>query len=160
LDRKKTSWSSSSRISLAHTTSIVTSTHGVEALDEPYKIGTVVAVSTRSGLHYGIFHIEDPRYKIRNRIPLPMRSPNNRAYMYPEAIAPGVDEGEVWVATGKSGLLRGRMIRNPYFIKLAGTEGCQKMWPIQLEQDIGENYFPIIEPQRIPKASNFNCSAR
>jgi len=89
-----------------------------------------------------------------------MRSPNNRAYIYPEAVAPEVQEGEVWAATGKSGLLRGTMIRNPYFIKLGGTEGCQRMWPIQLEQDIGENYLPVIQSQRIPKASNFNCSAR
>jgi hypothetical protein len=112
-----------------------------EAVEEPHKIGTVVAVSTRSGLHYGIFLIEDPGYRIRNRIRLPTLSPNGISWLYPEAVATDVQEGVVYVASGKSGVIRGTIIRNPYFIKLAGSEDCQKMWPIQLERDIGKSHL-------------------
>jgi hypothetical protein len=47
-------------------------------------------------------------------------------------------ESEVWIATGKSGVIKGTLINNPYFIKMAGSESYQKMWPVQLETNIGE----------------------
>ncbi|CZR66085.1 uncharacterized protein PAC_15986 [Phialocephala subalpina] len=128
-DEKEVPSNSSSRTSQGYTSLQIP--RPAQSLEEPHKIGTLAIASTRSGLHYGIFHIEDPHYRVCNRFSLPMGE-----YLYPEAVAPEMQEGGVWIAAGKSGIMSGTIIRNPYFIKLAGSEDYQKMWPIQLERDI------------------------
>jgi len=98
----------------------------------------VVDISTQNGLHYGLFLITDSRYKIPNRITLP-RGLYDKAFIFPDAPAQEIREVEVWIATGRSGVLSGTIVKNPYFINLAGSTTYQKMWPVQVEQDIGES---------------------
>jgi hypothetical protein len=138
-------WDGGSKISLAQSTYINTTINHAERLIAPRQIGTIVAESTRNGLHYGIFLIEDPQYRIPNRIRLPFNDPQGKRYLYPQDVASEVQEGDVWISAGKSGPIKGTIIRNPYFIKLAGSDKYQKMWPVQLEQDIGElHIYPLI----------------
>jgi hypothetical protein len=74
-----------------------------------------------------------------NRIPLPRVQGQPQEFLNTEKIATKVIESEVWVATGKSGIIKGTLVKNPYFIKMAGSENYQKMWPVQLETNIGES---------------------
>lgn len=95
-------------------------------------------VSEENGLHYGLFLISDARYKIPNRFTLP-RGVSDTVFVFPDTLAQEVREVEVWIATGKSGVLSGTIVKNPYFINLAGSTTYQKMWPVQVEQDIGKS---------------------
>lgn len=102
------------------------------------RIGTVILGSTRSTLDYDIFPIEDSSLHVANQIPLPRAHGRPQEFLNIETILTQIIESEVWVVAGKSGLLKGTIMNNPYFIKIAGSDSYQKMWPVKLERNIGE----------------------
>jgi hypothetical protein len=104
-----------------------------------HRIGAVIGGNSRKDLDYDIFPVEDPSLHVVNRIPLPRVQGKPQKFLNTGKIAIKIMESEVWVATGKSGIIKGTLVNNPYFIKMAGSESYQKMWPVQLEANIGES---------------------
>lgn len=41
---------------------------------------------------------------------------------------------EVWAATGTTGLVKGVILCNPYFLKMPGTTHFEEMWAVNLER--------------------------
>lgn len=116
--------------------------HNSIAENKSEEIGTLIRLSVGNGLDYGIFLIKDFRYRMSNRVTLPVEVGKLQQYLFPENIATVVQEANVWVACGISGVLKGVIVGNPYFIKMAGSENYQKMWPVDLDRDIGMSIAP------------------
>ncbi|KAL8721480.1 MAG: hypothetical protein Q9181_007694 [Wetmoreana brouardii] len=70
-----------------------------------------------------------------NRILLPRTVNENRKYLFPQKIAAKPDQSTVWAVTGTTGLVKGTILENPYYIKMNGSSTCQEMWPVRLERD-------------------------
>ncbi len=120
--------------------------HQTEAEDSPTTPGRVLStlgytsqMRASNGLDYRLFGIDNPLYQVVNRISSPDDSHSPRHTLVPESIAAYPCEREVWLATAKSGVLRGFLMKNPYYIKMARSDTYQKMWPVQLERNIGRH---------------------
>lgn len=104
-----------------------------------YRIGAVSCGSTPSNLDYDIFEIEDPKLRMLNRLPLPRAGGRPQEFLNITEIATEIIESEVLIATGQNGVVKGTILGNSYFIKMAGCVSYQKMWPVELQEDIGES---------------------
>jgi hypothetical protein len=105
------------------------------------KIGTAKSSHKSSDLDYDIFPIEDPSFCVPNMIAVPACGASAAKKVYPKSIALRIQDRPVYIATGRSGVIKGTIIKNPYFIKLAGSEVYQKMWPVELQNAIGEDWL-------------------
>ena len=104
------------------------------------RIGAIRMGDAQRMLDYDIFPIDDPELHMGNRVPLPRVPGRQQEFLSTETILTKVIESRVFIATGKSGVIKGTIMNNPYFIKMAGSESYQKMWPVELEKDIGEKF--------------------
>jgi hypothetical protein len=103
-----------------------------------HRIGLVITKHSSNDLDYDIFPIDDPSYHVPNRMSLPRKFGESPRHICIKSIASKIVDGDVWVAAGKSGVIKGTIIRNPYFIKMAGSSNYQKMWPVELDKNIGK----------------------
>jgi len=89
----------------------------------------------QNDLEYQIFPIVDPQFQAPNKIDLPKSEGEGLRYIFPKCVAREAAETEVWAATGTTGPVKGTLIKNPYFIKMAGSETFQENWAVRLERD-------------------------
>lgn len=125
--------------------------HQKEEDDNPRTPGRVLStlgytsrINASQSLDYRLFGIDNPLYHVANRISSPDGCHEHSQGLVPQSIAAYSCEREVWLATAKSGILRGFLMKNPYYIKMAGSARYQKMWPVQLDRNIGR-YLLLVE---------------
>lgn len=101
-----------------------------------FTLGEIHRSEESRSLDYRLFRIDDPRYYTINRISSPIDTPGAHTEICPQTIAAYPLEREVLLATAKSGTLQGVLLTNSYYIKMAGSNHYQKMWPVQLNAKI------------------------
>lgn len=101
----------------------------------PIKFATLASDDTVNDLDYECVPVDDVAYQKPNRILLPTNAHESPQFLFPRAIAPKVEESTVWAVTGTTGLVKGTIIGNPYYIRMNGSRTCQEMWPVRLERD-------------------------
>lgn len=111
--------------------------NSVEEVTQLSTLGHVFHTEARSTLDYCVFPLKAPQYHTVNRILFSNDNTGSCQTLVSRSIAAYPRQCEVWLATAKSGTLRGFLSKNPYYIKMAGSNKYQKMWPVQLEKNIG-----------------------
>ena len=99
------------------------------------KVATLPPDDTVNDLDYECVPVDDVEYQKPNRIVLPTTTDESPQFLFPRAVASRVEESPVWAVTGTTGLVKGTIIRNPYYIRMHGSHTCQEMWPVRLERD-------------------------
>jgi hypothetical protein len=89
----------------------------------------------QNDLEYQIFPIADPQFQAPNKIDVPKSEGEGLRYIVPKCVAREAAETEVWAVTGTTGPVKGTLIKNPYFIKMAGSKTFQENWAVRLERD-------------------------
>ena len=87
-------------------------------------------------LDYELFPVYNLSYHAPNDVSLPPMHGSPRS-LHPKAIATTESERTVWAVTGTTGPIEGVFINNPSFIRMAGSEVYQRMWPVKLDKNIG-----------------------
>lgn len=55
--------------------------------------------------------------------------------MYPQRLATAAAECEVLAATGTTGIVKGKLISNAYYIRLEYSSTYQELWAAKLERE-------------------------
>ncbi|KAL8701205.1 MAG: hypothetical protein Q9201_005029 [Fulgogasparrea decipioides] len=99
------------------------------------KIATLSPSHPVNDLDYECLPFNEVKFQESNRILLPATVDGVRKYLLPQRIASEPEESTVWAVTGTTGLVKGTMLKNPYYIKMNGSSMCQEMWPVRFERD-------------------------
>ena len=92
----------------------------------------------RNDLDYEVFEIDDPYYHNWNTIDLP--NSEDLRCIIPNKIARTLVECPVWAATGTTGCVQGTMMRQPHYIKMAGSETFQEMWAVKMDRNTSKSF--------------------
>ncbi|KAL9594019.1 MAG: hypothetical protein Q9179_005587 [Wetmoreana sp. 5 TL-2023] len=95
------------------------------------KIATLSPSHPVNDLDYECLPFNEVKFQESNRILLPATVDGVRKYLLPQRIASEPEESTVWAVTGTTGLVKGTMLKNPYYIKMNGSSMCQEMWPVR-----------------------------
>ena len=91
----------------------------------------------RNDLDYEVFEIDDPYYHDWNTID-PPNSEDPMRCIIPK-IALTLVECPVWAATGTTCCVQGTMMRQPHYIKMAGSETFQEMWAAKMDRNTSKS---------------------
>ena len=107
--------------------------HGQQSGRE--RIATLSSDDTVNDLDYECVAVDDVEYQKPNRILLPTSAHESPQFLFPRAIASKAEESTVWAVTGTTGLVKGTIIKNPYYIRMNGSRTYQEMWAVKLDRD-------------------------
>jgi hypothetical protein len=102
------------------------------------RISTLAPDCVANDLDYEVFPLNDPKYHVSNSIKLPAIEGSHPRKILLKGVARAAAETAIWAATGTTGSVKGTLMRNPYFIKMAGSQSYQEMWPVKLERGTSE----------------------
>ena len=109
-----------------------------ENQSDPVKLATLPLDHTVNDLDYECLPLDDAEFDKPNQILLPTSSNGNPEYLHPQKVASEAEENTVLAVTGTTGLVKGTIFKNSYYIKMSGSSKCQEMWPVRLERNTSE----------------------
>ena len=109
-----------------------------ENQSDPVKLATLPLYYAVNDLDYECLPLDDANFNKPNRILLPTSSNGNPEYLHPQGVASEAEECSVLAVTGTTGLVKGTISKNSYYIKMSGSSKCQEMWPVRLERNTSE----------------------
>jgi hypothetical protein len=108
------------------------------------KIGVLNTVAVSKHLDYALFELNDDYSQFENTILLPKIAGYPRTSLKVREIAKKIINTDVWAATSRNGVVRGKLLDNPYYFKMAGTSEFQKMWPLEMEKNIRRSLVALV----------------
>lgn len=95
-------------------------------------IAEVSEDSPPNDLDYELFRLFNVERKV-NCITIPRIG--GSSVMYPQRLATAAAECEVLAATGTTGIVKGKLISNAYYIRLEYSSTYQELWAAKLERE-------------------------
>jgi len=107
-------------------------TNDLRTLESGIIIAEVSEDSPPNDLDYELFRLYNVERKV-NCIAIP--GIGETGVMYPQRIATAVAECEVLAATGTTGIVKGNLISNAYYIRLECSSIYQELWTVKMERE-------------------------